>query len=235
MAIVSRYVNNDLAALRDLISYSQPMLPWITCSYTQGNDYVDFYDSDENQIARISKDETAGTTTIDAYLGNNPTVSVNRVYVRTIILDAWKCNNGIILELYTNAASYQGCVWPIMFVKTNDGKTAIVFTASNYNNDQMKYGGFKCVSYGNIADSSYTDFSFTPNLRSCSIITPFPTKTDAGIAQYTYKSGFLPSNIRYEGKGARIREMVMNNVHYLTDTYIAIEDEGDVPPNTSST
>lgn len=235
MAIVSRYINQDLAALRDFISYSQPMLPWITCSYTQGNDYIDFYDSDENQIARISKDETAGTITINAYLSHNPAVSVDGSYSYTKILRAWKCNNGIVLELLCFASKYAGTIWTIMFVKTNDGKPAIVFSVYN-DPANSKNNGIKCISYGNAADSSYaTDISFSTIVRSCSIITPFPTKTEAGIVQYTYKSGYLPVNVRYEGSRAPVREMVMNNVHYLTDTYFAIEDEGDVPPNTSST
>lgn len=231
MAITCTPIRNDLGALASVIDGFNG-IDVDTVETEEGIVGLDLLDSDSNLIASFNKLLDGGDSRIrfEAYLAfgiyESVAIPVNIdsghiVFTEKGINNAWKCSNGIILDCwYNDDRSY------VAIVKSNNGKTAFVGSDAPSSATKM-YSNLFCVCYGDVGSSSDPDnkrfYTFSPRTRTTSIVVPLPSRGAYGSPSYTYKSGIMLFNDHYSLDD--YGETVINNKHFLTNSYFAIEDE----------
>lgn len=233
MAITSLLIENDLDALADFIDGFNGMSveKIIESDETVG---LELQDQAGHTLCIMQYNSTTNKLQIQANLSDEVWETADFPYYTSGTFDrgirrAWKCANGIMIDLCNNYST--PLCYPFYIVKTSLGSTAFIFsTSSSLGSISMLYTDLVCVTYG---DSGTMDdpaanrkFSFTKTVRPCMVVCPVPTRSEYGVASYTYKSGIVLFNTFYDTSGyGKYGGVISGGKTYLSNTYFAIEDE----------
>lgn len=213
MAISQVYINNDMTALKNFLDGFNGM------TATLSSDTITMKDSSNNTLCTITQTQTANgyTYAFEAFASASLSQTATYNYSVNTLVYAWKCNGGIMLDFRASDNEYH---YPFYITKTNNGKTAFVFTTGTYFGDnETLHNNLACIAFGDIGTLSTYTFSPTPKRQA--IICPMPTNNAYGTPSYTQNAGFMPFNSAYNmGYGS----ITMNGVEYLTNGYFAIKD-----------
>lgn len=215
MAIIRANIANR-AALAEWLQTNA--VPKYFASVTYTDNEIQGFDEDGNKILKI--DSTGG---IYAYSSANSyqswTSSYSLIGARTINLIA--CDNGILFENTYGGTSSTGKIM-VAIAKTNNGKTAFIFSANSSSTVSGYYTEIRHVAWGD-NDTVTSTTTFTPESGQQVQIMPFSTNPNIGEISYTPDAGYMPMSSNYS---SGIGKFEMGGSVWITNGYWCIRDGG---------
>lgn len=206
MAITKDYLNTtDLGVLATWMQSN--LCPKYFESVTYKNNVLTCTDADENVLLTIAK-----TGVATAYKSASSTVILTGA-IPAPFTYACTCANGAMID--SASGSSLGCM---LITKTNNNKTAIVYSAGNANT--VCRSGIKRVAWG---DDQFDDTTFAYSVISGNQtqLVPFLTDSELGTSSFTPDAYYMPS-VQYPNIG--ISTISLDGHIYLTNGYWTILD-----------
>lgn len=191
-------------------------VPKYFASVTYTDSKIQGFDEDGNKLLEI-------TSTGGIYAYSSATSSQSWTSEYTLIgqseISLIACDNGILFE-----NTYNGSSGKIMvcITKTNNDKTAIVFSANSTSTVSGYYTGIRHTAWGDSPTLASTT-GFTPEAGQQTVLAPFATNAEAGAVSYTPNAGYLPMHTLYR---SGINKFILGTDTYITNGYWAIKDGG---------
>ena len=211
MSITRTYINGDTSTLASFLESSG-----LFASVTTESSTVTCKDADDNTLLTITKNSSGDTITAYASSSVSKSATYYTSSYNTYFIEGFACANGVILRYgATGTTSYNAC---LLITKTNNNKTAIVFSSS-MTTIPAAYTSFYAVAWGDTAPiSAYTTAA---NAQNQTMLVPFSTNANEGLQSYTPNAGFMISGQLYSlGYG----KATIGSGTYITNGYWAIKD-----------
>lgn len=206
MAITKDYLNtSDLGTLAAWMQAN--LVPDYFAAVTFGNNTLTCADGEGNTLLTIS----AISGVVTAYKSASITVTLTSA-IPAPFTYACTCANGAIIE--SVSGQNHGCM---LITKTNNGATAIVFSAGT--SGTVCRSGIKSVAWGD-GQAENTRAFYTSTEEQTQIV-PFLTDAAFGAVSYTPNAFYIPVGQYYN---AGIGVLTISGVNYLTNGYWAIKD-----------
>lgn len=207
MAITKDYLNtSDLNTLATWMRTN--LVPDYFAAVTYADSTITCTDADGNTLLTFG-------VGITAY--KSATASVTMINVNPTFSYAYTCANGAILES-TVPSSPSSAVNCTLITKTNNGKTAIVFSAGTA--AAVYRSNIKRVAWGDAQPD--TVFAFTQITANQTQLVPFCTDAAIDVPSYTPNAYYIPvCQNPSMGNG----KLTIDGTTYLTNGYWAIKDE----------
>lgn len=212
-------IRANLASRAALAEWLQAnAVPKYFASVTYTDSKIQGFDEDGNKLLEITS--TGG---IYAYSSANSyqswTSDYSLIGSRTINLIA--CDNGVLFE---NTYSGQGGSGKIMvaIAKTNNGKTAFIFSANSSSTVSGYYTELRHTAWGDSPTVTSTT-TFVPEQTNQTELQAFLTNVEVGGTSYTPDAGYMPAHTLY---ASGINKFILGADTYITNGYWYIKDGG---------
>lgn len=193
-------------------------VPKYFASVTYTDSKIQGFDEDGNKILEIGS--TGG---IYAYSSANSyqswTSDYSLIGSRTINLIA--CDNGILFENTYSASGGTGKIM-VAITKTNNDKTAFIFSGNSSSTVSGYYTALRHVAWGD-SPTIVSTTTFTPEEGLQTKLSAFCTNTEIGTTSYTPNAGYLPMHTMY---ASGIGKFILGADTYITNGYWYVKDGG---------
>lgn len=203
------------AALAEWLQTNAVPKYFASVTYTDG--VTQGFDEDGNKILEIGS--TGG---IYAYSSANSYQSwtsetYSLIGARTINLIA--CDNGILFENSYSGSGGNGKIM-VTITKTNNDKTAFIFSGDSSSAVKGYYTGLRHAAWGDSQTVTSTT-TFSPENAQQTVLTPFITNAETGVASYTPDAFYMAASPNYS---YGIGKFEMGTDIFITNGYWAIRD-----------
>lgn len=189
-------------------------VPEYFASVTYTDSKIQGFDEDGNKLLEITS--TGG---IYAYSSANSYLSWTSDY--TLIglskISLIACDNGILFENMYNGSNGKIMV---CITKTNNDKTAIVFSANSTSKVSGYYTDIRHVAWGDNETVTSTT-TFTPENGMQTVLVPFVTNADIESVSYTPDAFWISMNFNYNMGIGKFR---MGGDMFISNGYWAVRD-----------
>lgn len=186
-------------------------------TYTDG--VTQGFDEDGNKILEISS--TGGIyaySSADSYQSWTSD-SFSLIGARTINLIA--CDNGILFENTYYGTGGSGKIM-VAITKTNNDKTAFIFSGDSSSSGKGYYTGLRHVAWGDSQTVTSTT-TFVPEQTNQTELQAFLTNVEVGGTSYTPNAGYMPAHTLYT---SGINKFILGADTYITNGYWYVKDGG---------
>lgn len=191
-------------------------VPKYFASVTYTDSKIQGFDEDGNKILEIGS--TGG---IYAYSSANSyqswTSDFSLIGASTINLIA--CDNGILFENTYTGSGYTGKIM-VAITKTNNGKTAFIFSGNSSSAVRGYYTELRHVAWGD-NDTVTSTTTFTPENGMQTVLVPFVTNADIESVSYTPDAFWISMNFNYNMGIGKFR---MGGDMFISNGYWAVRD-----------
>ena len=215
MAIIRANLANR-AALAEWLQTNAVPKYFASVTYTDG--VTQGFDEDGNKLLEIGS--TGGIyaySSADSY--QSWTSDFSLIGAKTINLIA--CDNGILFEnTYTGSGSTGKIM--VAIAKTNNGKTAFIFSGNSTSAVSGYYTALRHVAWGDSPTVTSTT-TFVPEQTNQTELQAFLTNVEVGGTSYTPDAGYMPAHTLY---ASGINKFILGADTYITNGYWYIKDGG---------
>ena len=203
------------AALAEWLQANAVPKYFSSVTYTDG--VTQGFDEDGNKILEIGS--TGG---IYSYSSANSYQSwtsetYSLIGARTINLIA--CDNGILFENSYSGSGGNGKIM-VAITKTNNDKTAFIFSGNSSSTVSGYYTGLRHVAWGD-NDTVTSTTTFTPENGMQTVLVPFVTNADIESVSYTPDAFWISMNFNYNMGIGKFR---MGGDMFISNGYWAVRD-----------
>lgn len=219
MAITSTYINNDKKVLKTFLQQLVPeyfaRVEDLSETGVAGDIYI--RDADDNLLLRLQLN----------YSPNRIYVYFDETHYVQVEWSGVVWDYGYIAEkgaMISAKISNQGYFGTLLITKTNNGKTAFVFSAGINNSTAHCLTYLHALAWGDDPSTTSADYNqITRTTKKQTMIVPFLTNPIIGVSSYTPNAGYFLT-IQSTIGNAAYGTVIIDGVTYLTNGYWAIKD-----------